>query len=138
VIFTDVDELLAVDPRNNISLKEYILDSGSDYLTAKGLNVIHNINEESPLDLRLPLFLQRQYVEFEFKYCKTLISRLPIVYRAGFHNVMLLEFFNKGDYTYQFNFHDSYIYFILELLIKKWQRKDCLIGIPLKFLRTHY
>ena len=126
VIFTDVDELLAVDPRNNVSLKKYILNSGSDYLTAKGLNVIHNMNEESPLDPRLPLFLQRQYVEFDYKYCKTLISRLPIVFRAGFHNVMLLEFFNKGNYTYQFNFHEQLYLFHLRAVDQEIAKKRLL------------
>lgn len=87
VIYTDVDELLVVDPRAAESLRAYLIDSKDDYKTVIGFNVVQRITNERALDFEKPLFEQRRYVEFDPTYCKTLISRIPTYWGPGFHRI---------------------------------------------------
>jgi hypothetical protein len=86
VIFTDVDEILVVNPSIGVTLKEYIERSNEDFLTPKGFNVLHRFSVESPLNIDEPLFTQRKYVQFDPWYCKTNISRVPLQFSPGFHS----------------------------------------------------
>jgi SEC-C motif/Glycosyl transferase family 2 len=85
VIFTDVDELIVVDPKLGLSLREYLGNGNFDHKTPVGFNVLHDVRGERPISFDRPLFAQRHYVQFSVAYCKPLISKVPMNWGAGFH-----------------------------------------------------
>lgn len=85
VLYADADEIIVPDPASRQSLSEYISASGSDYINPVGLHVVHSTDKEKPLDMARPLFQQRSYAKFELGYCKPLISKIPMRWKAGFH-----------------------------------------------------
>lgn len=87
VIFTDVDELIVVDPKLGLSLSDYLARESFDYKTTVGFNVIHDTKGELPISLDKPLFAQRRYAQFSIGYCKPLVSKVPMSWGAGFHFV---------------------------------------------------
>jgi len=88
VIYTDVDELLA--PRPPRTLREYIEEfrlSEDLVRTATGIEVVQTDGVE--LDTKKPILAQRQYGFYSPLYNKTLISKVPLEWCAGFHQVKL-------------------------------------------------
>jgi hypothetical protein len=85
VIYTDVDELIVVNPTLELSLSEYLSSTEFDYKNVIGLNVLHHMRREAEIELDKPLFRQRKYVQFNVAYCKPLVSKIPINWVAGFH-----------------------------------------------------
>jgi hypothetical protein len=67
------------------NLADYISKTEFDYVTAIGLNVCHAIHREDPIDLTRPLMAQRRYARYFSAECKTLVSRVPIIWLPGFH-----------------------------------------------------
>jgi Glycosyl transferase family 2 len=89
VIFVDVDEIICVDPALNVSLNQYLEKNISPTLSPIGLNVIHNRDAgEKDLDLSLPLFSQRRFVQFDAQYCKPSITSHPVRWGPGFHGLV--------------------------------------------------
>lgn len=78
VLYTDVDELLVVDPSAGLSLGELLAQLSVPCLSAIGFNVIHDAVKESDINVNVPLFRQRRLLQFDAEYCKPLISRRPI------------------------------------------------------------
>jgi hypothetical protein len=89
VIYTDVDELIVVDPKLGVSLAGYLARDDFDYKTTVGFNVLHDVKSEPSISLDRPLFAQRRYVQFSIGYCKPAVSKVPMNWGAGFH-------FNRG------------------------------------------
>jgi hypothetical protein len=85
-IITDCDELLVADPQKFKSLRHYIETSSFDYVSGIGLEVLHMINAELPIDLTRPILSQRRFANFYSGGCKTLISRVPVAWLPGFHS----------------------------------------------------
>ena len=85
VIVTDADEIIAADPAHFSDLNDYIAKMGGDYVNAIGLDVIHILNQEMPLDLSRPILSQRSYGRFHAAECKQLLSRVPIRWLPGLH-----------------------------------------------------
>ena len=85
VIYTDCDELLVPDPAKSARLDEYLERSGYEYASPIGLNVIHMVENEPPLDPAQPLLRQRRFCQFASPLCKPLIARVPLKWEAGFH-----------------------------------------------------
>ena len=85
VIYTDVDEIIVVDPGLGVSLREYLRAGHDQYSTLIGLNVLHRQEREAKIDFDKPLFEQRHFVQFAHDYCKTLVSKIPMRWSAGFH-----------------------------------------------------
>jgi hypothetical protein len=86
VIITDCDELLVPDPEAFADLREYISGTDFDYVNSIGIDVLHIMNEEGPLDLFSPILSQRHYGRFHSPVCKALISRVPMTWLPGFHS----------------------------------------------------
>lgn len=86
VIYTDCDEIIVPDPDLYTSLNDYIEKKDFDYVSCVGLNILHILNQEAPLDLARPILLQRHYAQFWSAACKTLLSRTPITWAPGFHS----------------------------------------------------
>jgi len=85
VIYTDCDEIMVPNTARYRDLSEYVSKMTSGYATCIGLNVLHVLNQEPPLDLNRPILAQRRYARFNSATCKTLLSRVPITWMPGFH-----------------------------------------------------
>jgi hypothetical protein len=86
VIYSDVDELLVVDPRIAPSLSAYCRLDLPEVVTAIGLNSIHCFETEPALDLARPITEQRPYVFATSSMCKPLVTRRPLTWAAGSHS----------------------------------------------------
>jgi glycosyltransferase involved in cell wall biosynthesis len=85
VLFTEIDEFVAVNPDYNYSLSEFIENMDEDFVRCSGWNVIHNVEKESPLDLTKNIMAQRQYGAHAEQFSKCLISKVPLAWGMGFH-----------------------------------------------------
>lgn len=97
VIYTDVDELIAIDPATRLSLSEYLANKDFQYKALVGMNVLHRASKEEDIDLQIPLFQQRSFIQFDPEYCKPLISRIPMRWRPGFHAASFPDFDRNLD-----------------------------------------
>ena len=86
VIYTDVDELLVVDPAAHGSLIALVatLEDGA-VLTAFGLDVVHVPELEPPLDWAQPIAGQRDWIRFSSAMCKPVVIRRRVAWAPGFH-----------------------------------------------------
>lgn len=87
VIYTDCDELLVPDLRKFADLGDYVEKANFEWVTCVGLNLVHMIHLEEPLDLSRPILAQRRFAFLLASTCKTLISRVPIAWQPGFHSL---------------------------------------------------
>jgi hypothetical protein len=85
VIYTDCDELLVPDPALYSGLVDYFTRTDQRAYTAAGIDLIHKLDVEDPLDPSRPILSQRSYGFFNSWVCKTLASRDPIRWSGGFH-----------------------------------------------------
>ncbi|MDR3538213.1 MAG: FkbM family methyltransferase [Acetobacteraceae bacterium] len=85
VVFSDVDEFLIPDPEKFSGLSDFIQHRCPRFVNAVGLDLLHVPDEEAGIDLRAPILSQRHYVRFSPRYCKPLISRIPLLWQPGFH-----------------------------------------------------
>ena len=85
VIYTDCDEIIAIDPALKVNLKEYLCSHDYEVKRVFAFDVLHRVGTEPQLNFDQPLFEQRSFVRFEPYYCKTLISKSPIRWQVGFH-----------------------------------------------------
>jgi hypothetical protein len=86
VIFSDPDEILVADPDKFSQLGDFVARRCDQFVTAIGVEVQQVQDIEGDIDFNRPLLSQRRYARFGADYCKTLISRVPLVWRAGFHS----------------------------------------------------
>lgn len=85
VIITDCDEIIVPDPADYADLSQYIERLPGDYVNALGIDVLHLITEELPLDPARGILSQRKYGRFLSPECKQLISRVPVRWLPGLH-----------------------------------------------------
>jgi hypothetical protein len=85
VIYTDCDELIVPDPAKSLSIEAHLAAQSYEYTSPVGLNVIHLVDVEAPIDLAQPLLSQRRYCQFEVSMCKPVITRIPLSWQPGFH-----------------------------------------------------
>jgi hypothetical protein len=85
VIYTDADELIVPDPALFTDLRTYLEQKQFDYVSCVGLNVVHILTQEAPLDQTKPLLQQRRFGRFSSAECKPLVSRVPMNWAPGFH-----------------------------------------------------
>jgi hypothetical protein len=86
VIITDCDEIIVPDPGVYNDLGEYIERLSGDYANGMGVDIVHIITEEHPIDLDQPILSQRRHGRFHSPECKHLISRIPIKWLPGLHS----------------------------------------------------
>ena len=85
VVCGDCDELVVPDLSSYANLADYVDKMKFDYATCIGLNILHILNLEPPLDLSRPILLQRRFARFMSATCKTMLSRVPIRWMPGLH-----------------------------------------------------
>lgn len=86
VICTDCDEMLLPDPSVFPTLNAYINQMTVDCVRAIGIDVLHIIDHELPLDFAKPILSQRGSGRFGSPSCKAMISKVPIRWLPGFHS----------------------------------------------------
>jgi hypothetical protein len=89
VLFSEADEYIVPD---NCSLKCYcqeFLDSNDSFRRSVGWGVVHQVDFEPVLDLsRDCLILENRSSMWQMpRYDKTLLSKVPLTWSAGFHHV---------------------------------------------------
>lgn len=93
VIALDIDEFLVVDPKINISLKEYLNGKFNvSSISALGLDIGQHLKEEDPIDLNQPFLAQRSYARVSPRYTKPIIAFKSITWGAGYHRVKWKNF----------------------------------------------
>jgi hypothetical protein len=85
VLFCDVDEIIAPNPKKYDGLGDYIDRMTADYVNCRGVELIHQKDTEPPIDLDRPILDQRSWWFRNFQYSKPLLSRVPLEWVAGFH-----------------------------------------------------
>jgi hypothetical protein len=85
VIYTDCDELIVADPAKASSLEAHLAAQSYEYTSTVGLNIVHLVDVEGPIDLTQTLLSQRRYCQFQATMCKPVITRIPLSWEPGFH-----------------------------------------------------
>ena len=94
VVITDCDEILAPDPDKYESLADYIKKYEGDCVNAVGVDILHLLTEEPPLDFSKPILSQRTAGRFHSPECKQLISKTPTEWLPGLHASNKKPFFD--------------------------------------------
>ena len=112
VIYTDCDEIIAIDPALNVNLKKYLCSHDYEVKRVFAFEVLHRVSAEPQLNFDQPLFKQRSFVRFQPWYCKTSISKSPIRWQSGFHRSnkqscidanLLMFHLRSVDYNFSIN-----------------------------------
>ena len=85
VLCTDVDEIVAPDPRIG-NLADYIDRFQGDFVNCRGYEILHLRDIERPLDLTRPVLDQRSHWFFNPAYSKPLLARVPMSWHGGLHS----------------------------------------------------
>ena len=85
VLVTDVDEIVAPDPRAG-DLASYVAGFDRDFVTCRGYEVIHLRDHEAGFDPDRPVLDQRSWWFFNPAYCKPLLAREPMHWHGGMHH----------------------------------------------------
>jgi hypothetical protein len=113
VLFTDVDEILLPLPGLYAGLDDYINKLKKTYVRCRGFELIHLKDREDVYDSNKSVLSQREYWHKNKWFNKTLLSRRPLEWRVGFHQVsrimphfdnnLMLVHLHKFDYDYCWN-----------------------------------
>jgi hypothetical protein len=106
VIVTDCDEILVPDPDRYESLSAYLDGMPGDYANAMGIDVIHMMTIEPPIDLSRPILSQRRFGRFFSPECKHLASRVPIRWLPGLHASDKPPIFDTNLYLFHLKYMD--------------------------------
>ena len=88
VLYTDIDEIVIPDPDLFTGLDSFIDKFKQDYIYCKGYEILHNTELEPDLDIsKPPLLQQRKYWAFNINISKPLLSRIPLNWIHGFHQL---------------------------------------------------
>jgi hypothetical protein len=89
VVFADADEFVAPDPARYSGLKDFIARQGDDVAAvgALGLNVVHAVDAEPPLDLTSPVLGQRTLAKFVPVMCKPSVNLAGAPWFAASHGI---------------------------------------------------
>jgi hypothetical protein len=109
VLYTDIDEIVCHEAGLAAYIDEWLRSGRGDVESCKGYELVHSFDEESPIDLSLPILGQRRWWYPCHLYDKPLLTRIPLDYCWGFHHCrqvpwettdpnLLLIHLNKMDY----------------------------------------
>jgi len=84
VLITDVDEIVAPDPRTG-TFGDYMDRFEDEFVNCHGCEVLHRPELEPPLNLDAPILKQRGYWFDNYAYSKPLLARVPMKWHVGFH-----------------------------------------------------
>lgn len=84
VLYTDVDEIVAPDPRLG-DLGTYIDCFSEDFVTCQGYEILHQKDHEPPFDPTRSVLGQRSTWYANSSYSKSYLARVPMVWHGGCH-----------------------------------------------------
>lgn len=110
VIFSDADEFLVADPARHAGLPDLIARSPHPTLRAIGCDVVQVTGTEPTLDPAQPILAQRGFARFSPRYCKPLVSRVPVVWRPGFHHCPQAAELDPDLYLFHLKYVDEALF----------------------------
>ena len=88
VVFVDVDEFLVPDPTLYADLPAFLAAHRDQQIIAGiGLNLVHDVAGEAPLDLDRPILEQRSYASLSPLMCKPSTKRVPAPWANSSHGI---------------------------------------------------
>lgn len=88
VLFADVDEFVVADPRVHESLRHFVATRpGRHAVGVLGLNLMHDVANEPPLDLSRPILEQRRLAKFLPLMCKPSLKFVPADWVLASHGI---------------------------------------------------
>lgn len=108
VVFADADEFLVPDPASFSGLRELVAARpGVAALGVLGLNVVHHLASEGPLDFDRPFLDQRRLVKFVPLLCKPSVKFVKNPWAAASHGITGTRFAVDPDlYMFHMKFAD--------------------------------
>jgi hypothetical protein len=109
VVYTDVDEILVMDPAKGINVAEALRSVNTPASFATGLEIVHRPDKEPmPIDISRPILMQRQYFRPTTYHSKPSIVREPIIWQRGGHycNKAVIDFI-PDLYAVHLRFYDQ-------------------------------
>jgi len=108
VAFTDADEFLVADPDKYGTLRDLVAAKpASRVFGAMGLNVIHQVHDEPPLDPAQPILSQRRLAKFLPLMCKPAVKRVHNPWTAASHGLRNMSWSIDPDlYMFHAKFAD--------------------------------
>lgn len=110
VLFCDTDEFVVPDPAKYLSLRDYIEKQSRNpaikAVGAFGLNVVHAVEAEGPLNPDEPLLGQRQVAKFLPLMCKPAIKWVTAHWSTGTHGVRVPYEVDPDLWMFHFKFGD--------------------------------
>ena len=108
VVYTDVDEILVVDPALGRTMPEALGSCRHPVCHARGLEIIHRSDVEPPIDLESGILRQRRFFRSTTYHSKPCIVRRPIRWNRGGHNCDHPGIrFPRGVYAIHLRFYDE-------------------------------
>lgn len=104
VMYVDCDEFLVADPRLYSGIGDLCNKLNPEYLYSIGIDIVHKIDEESPLRPDEPVLQQRSYGHFSAAMCKPNLTRKQVQWARGFHSHQYPPIFGP-----LLNFHLRYV-----------------------------
>lgn len=87
VIYTDVDEIVALDPQVGDDPVAYILSQSEPVIAPMGVDLVHDRGSEPAVDPDKPILVhQRRHFAFNTRYSKPAIIAEPVRWGSGGHN----------------------------------------------------
>lgn len=118
VIYTDVDELLILDPVLSLPLSDYLQRMSGNHLNAVGINLLQHPNGEGDYTSDSPVLTQRKFGALARGYFKQLVHRAPARFAAGFHWTNRSRNYAPGLYLLHLAFFDR------ETTRKRWMVRN--------------
>jgi hypothetical protein len=108
VVFADADEFLVADPDRYGSLRDLVAAKPDNRVFgAMGLNVVHHVGHEPPLDPERPILAQRRMAKFIPLMCKPAIKKVHGQWTAASHGLRHTEWTIDPDlYMFHAKFAD--------------------------------
>lgn len=116
VIGTDADEFLVIDPKCDISLREYLSSIEiNPSVSALGIDIGQHMNKEETLNINQQILLQRNFAVVSSRYTKPVVISKPVTWGSGFHRIKGHNFnIDKNLYLFHLGYCD------VEILKQKW------------------
>lgn len=118
VIFAESDELLySLDKDLNLIIDDF-LKINDPYLTSVGYEVIQDIQNEKFLNDSEKIMINRNYWFRHSLYDKTLISKIPLRWQWGFHDII------EAPKNFSFNLYLAHLHRCdFKLMVKRHQER---------------
>ncbi|MHB9056298.1 MAG: glycosyltransferase family 2 protein [Paludibacteraceae bacterium] len=116
VIGADADEFLVIDPKCDISLREYLSSiEMSPSVSALGIDIGQHLNKEETLNVNHQVLQQRNFAVVSSRYTKPVVISKPVTWGSGFHRIKGHNFkIDKNLYLFHLGYCD------VEILKQKW------------------